>query len=48
MMRILAVLICGGMFGQAQSFEAASIKPLKQSTGEFHFTVLPNRLTSKI
>ena len=47
MLRILALLICGAMFAQAQSFEAASIKPLKQSTGEFHFTVLPNRLDVK-
>jgi len=29
------------------SFEAASIKPLKNAEGPFHFTVLPNRLDVK-
>jgi uncharacterized protein (TIGR03435 family) len=47
MTRLLALLICGAMWGRAQSFEAASIKPLKEPFGPFHYTVLPNRLDAK-
>jgi uncharacterized protein (TIGR03435 family) len=47
MKRMLALLVCGAALGQTQSFEAASIKPLKQTTGAFHYTVSPNRLDVK-
>ena len=46
-MRILALAAMAAAAVQAQSFEAASIQPLKQADSPFHFTVLPNRLDVK-
>src|SRR5579862_6133979 len=46
-LRALTTLIAGLLYGQALSFDAASIRPLSSPDGPAHFNVYPNRLDVK-